>query len=85
MQITPQLSYETHQHGAAQARGEFLISTIRDANSSTTLPDRVGLYEQHGDHYHLEQVFAWNLPWFTWQRSEPCIYRLWLYRRRVIN
>ncbi|WP_449360361.1 hypothetical protein [Alishewanella longhuensis] len=22
----PQLSYETHQHGAAQARGEFLIA-----------------------------------------------------------
>ncbi|CAM5225086.1 5-methyltetrahydrofolate--homocysteine methyltransferase [Alishewanella longhuensis] len=58
----PQLSYETHQHGAAQARGEFLISTIRDANSSTTLPDRVGLYEQHGDHYHLEQVFAETCP-----------------------
>lgn len=58
----PQLSYQTHQHGAAQARGEYLLSTIRDANSSTTLPDQVGLYEQHGDHYHLEQTFTETCP-----------------------
>lgn len=58
----PQLRYQTHQHGAAQARGSYLVSTIRDANSSTTLPDKVGLYEQHGDHYHLEQTFAETCP-----------------------
>lgn len=58
----PQLTLTTHQHGAAQARGEYLLSTIRDANSSTTLPDQVGLYHQHGDHFDLEEVFAVNCP-----------------------
>lgn len=58
----PQLSYQTHQHGAAQARGEYLLSSIRDANSSTSLPESVGLYEQHGDHYHLEQTFTETCP-----------------------
>lgn len=54
----PQVSYQTHQHGAAQARGEYLLSSIRDVNSSTSLPDQVGLYHQHGDHYHLEHTFT---------------------------
>ncbi|WP_333607444.1 5-methyltetrahydrofolate--homocysteine methyltransferase [Arsukibacterium sp.] len=58
----PQLTLTTHQHGAAQARGDYLISTLRDANSSTTLPDQVALYHQHGDHFDLEEVFAVNCP-----------------------
>lgn len=58
----PQLSYQTHQHGAAQARGEYLLSSIRDVNSSTSLPESVGLYEQHGDHYHLEHTFTETCP-----------------------
>ncbi|MDR6981980.1 hypothetical protein J2X32_000588 [Rheinheimera pacifica] len=53
----PVLNYSVHMHGAAQARGEYLISTVRDANSATTLPDKVAVYEQHGDHYHQELVF----------------------------
>ena len=58
----PQLSLTTHQHGAAQARGEYLLSTIRDDNSSTTLPDQVGLYHQHDDHFDLEETFAVSCP-----------------------
>ncbi len=58
----PQLSLTTHQHGLAQPRGELLISSIRDANSSTTLPDQVGLYHQHGDHFDLEEIFAVSCP-----------------------
>ncbi len=58
----PQLTLTTHQHGAAQARGEFLISTLRDANSSTTLPDQVALYKKHGDHFDELQVFAEKCP-----------------------
>lgn len=53
----PVLNYTVNMHGAAQARGDYLISTIRDADSATTLPDKVALYEQHGDHYHEELVF----------------------------
>lgn len=51
------LHYNTNMHGAAQARGEYVLSTIRDANSATTLPDQVGLYHAHGDHFHDELVF----------------------------
>ena len=58
----PVLNYSTHMHGAAQARGEYLLSTIRDANSATTLPDQVGLYHAHDDHFHEEQVFAETCP-----------------------
>jgi hypothetical protein len=53
----PVLNYTSNMHGAAQARGDYLISTIRDAGSATTLPDKVAVYEQHGDHYHEELVF----------------------------
>lgn len=53
----PVLNYSVHMHGAAQARGDYLLSTVRDANSATTLPDKVAVYEQHGDHYHEELVF----------------------------
>lgn len=53
----PVLNYSLNMHGAAQPRGDYLLSTVRDANSATTLPDKVALYEQHGDHYHEEQVF----------------------------
>ncbi|MBZ9611500.1 5-methyltetrahydrofolate--homocysteine methyltransferase [Rheinheimera maricola] len=53
----PVLNYSINMHGAAQARGDYLISTIRDTESATTLPDKVAVYEQHGDHYHQEQAF----------------------------
>lgn len=53
----PVLNYSVNMHGAAQPRGDYLLSTVRDANSATTLPDKVAVYEQHGDHYHEELVF----------------------------
>lgn len=53
----PMLHYSTHMHGAAQARGEYALATVRDANSSSTLPDKVALYLAHGDHFHEELVF----------------------------
>ncbi|MBU1308566.1 MAG: 5-methyltetrahydrofolate--homocysteine methyltransferase [Gammaproteobacteria bacterium] len=58
----PVLHYTTHMHGAAQARGEYVLSTIRDANSATTLPDKVGLYHAHDDHFHEEMVFTETCP-----------------------
>lgn len=58
----PILQYETYMHGAAQARGEFLLSTQRDPNSATTLPDKIALYEVHGDHFHEEEVFDVSCP-----------------------
>ncbi|EGM77454.1 hypothetical protein Rhein_2487 [Rheinheimera sp. A13L] len=58
----PVLTYSTHMHGAAQARGEILVSTIRDAATASTLPDQVGIYHVHGDHFHLEQEFDMRCP-----------------------
>ncbi|WP_166839171.1 5-methyltetrahydrofolate--homocysteine methyltransferase [Rheinheimera pleomorphica] len=58
----PVLHYTTHMHGAAQARGEYVLSTIRDANSATTLPDQVGLYHAHDDHFDEERVFTETCP-----------------------
>ena len=53
----PVLNYSIHMHGAAQARGEYLISTLRDADSATTLPDKVALYHGHDDHFDEELIF----------------------------
>ena len=53
----PVLNYSTHMHGAAQPRGAYLVSTVRDANSATTLPDKVAVYHAHGDHFDEEVVF----------------------------
>lgn len=56
------LPLSTHQHGAAQARGEHLLATERDSATESTLPDRVGLYHQHGDHYDHELTFEVTCP-----------------------
>jgi hypothetical protein len=58
----PLLSYNIHMHGAAQTRGEYLISTVRDADSDSSLPDKIALYHQHGDHFDTEQVFDVSCP-----------------------
>lgn len=52
------LNYTTHMHGAAQARGEFLISTIRNPASASTLPDNVGLYKNNAGTYVEQSVFS---------------------------
>jgi hypothetical protein len=52
------LNYTTYMHGAAQARGEFLISTIRDSASASTLPDNVGLYKNNAGILEEQSVFS---------------------------
>ncbi|MFC0049350.1 YncE family protein [Rheinheimera tilapiae] len=58
----PLLQYDTHMHGAAQPRGDQLISTIRDAASSDILPDKVGVYSQTAGKFSLSQTFAPTCP-----------------------
>lgn len=50
---------DTHQHGAAQAWDDYLISTLRDVNvlPVTTAPTHVKVSERHGDHFHELQRF----------------------------
>jgi hypothetical protein len=56
------LDYSTHMHGAAQARGEYLISTIRDASTTSTLPDKVGVYKTNAGVLTEESVFTDTCP-----------------------
>ncbi|KAF7788508.1 hypothetical protein PRUB_a3199 [Pseudoalteromonas rubra] len=56
------LEYSTHMHGAAQARGEYLISTLRDSSSESILPSQIGLFHAHGDHFDSEKVFDVSCP-----------------------
>jgi len=56
------LEYSTHMHGAAQARGDYLISTVRDAATTSTLPDRVAVYRAHNGYFVDENIFSENCP-----------------------
>lgn len=58
----PLLQYDTHMHGAAQPRGDQLISTIRDAATTDTLPDKVGVYSQTAGKFSLNQTFTPTCP-----------------------
>jgi hypothetical protein len=58
----PLLQYDTYMHGAAQPRGDQLISTIRDAASSDILPDKVGVYSQTAGKFSVSQTFAPTCP-----------------------
>ncbi|MCG7537003.1 hypothetical protein [Pseudoalteromonas sp. OOF1S-7] len=58
----PVWEYSTYMHGAAQARGEYLISTLRDSSSESLLPAQVGLFHAHGDHFHADKVFDVSCP-----------------------
>lgn len=56
------LQYTTHMHGAAQARGNYLLSTVRDATTTSTLPDRVAVYRAHNGYFVDETIFSENCP-----------------------
>ena len=56
------LEYTTHMHGAAQAHGDYLLSTIRDPLTTSTLPDQVGLYKANNGFYNQQQVFTDTCP-----------------------
>ncbi len=56
----PQQSFTANMHGAAQARGEYMIATIYDTAAAAV--QQVALYHAHGDHFHEEAVFASTCP-----------------------
>jgi hypothetical protein len=56
------LEYTTHMHGAAQARGDYLISTLRDASTTSTLPDRVAVYRAHNGYFVDENILGETCP-----------------------
>jgi len=56
------LQYTTHMHGAAQARGNYLVSTVRDAATTSTLPDRVAVYRAHNGYFVDENILSETCP-----------------------
>ncbi|MDX3774634.1 5-methyltetrahydrofolate--homocysteine methyltransferase [Chromatiaceae bacterium AAb-1] len=56
----PQQVFTANMHGAAQARGEFMIATVYDTTAAAV--QQVALYHAHGDHFHEEEVFATVCP-----------------------
>ncbi|MDP2559581.1 hypothetical protein [Psychrobium sp. 1_MG-2023] len=54
--------FDTYMHGTAEIRGEFVLTTLRDSESESSLPEQVALLEVHGDHFHQEQVFETTCP-----------------------
>lgn len=54
------LSYTVNMHGVALPRGEFLFASVRgtDADSTSTLPDKVGVYHWHDGAYEEEEIFS---------------------------
>ena len=54
--------FETYMHGTAEIRGEFVLTTLRETDAQSSLPERVAVLEVHGDHFHQEQVFDTTCP-----------------------
>lgn len=54
--------FDTYMHGTAEIRGDYVLTTLRDITSESSLPEQVALLEVHGDHFHQEQVFETTCP-----------------------
>ena len=54
--------FDTYMHGTAEIRGEFVLTTLRDSEAESSLPERVALLEVHDDHFHQEQIFETTCP-----------------------
>ncbi|MCF2856129.1 hypothetical protein L1286_01470 [Pseudoalteromonas sp. SMS1] len=57
-----EIEYDTNMHGAAQARGDFTLSTIREADTHPVLPNKIALFHKHDDHFDQEKVFDAECP-----------------------
>ncbi len=54
--------FDTYMHGTAEIRGDFVLTTLRDKDAESSLPEQVALLEVHGEHFHQEQVFEETCP-----------------------
>ncbi|WP_111642915.1 5-methyltetrahydrofolate--homocysteine methyltransferase [Marinimicrobium alkaliphilum] len=63
MSATPALlEYSANQHGAAQVRSSYLLSSILDHEEESTLPNLVGVYHRHDGIYELEETLDVGCP-----------------------
>lgn len=61
------ISFDMNMHGVAEPRGDFILTTVRrdDASSTSTakiLPDQVAVYHKHGDEYEQDVIFELTCP-----------------------
>ncbi|MGB1264053.1 MAG: hypothetical protein ACPG52_14180, partial [Cognaticolwellia sp.] len=56
-QVIAEHHFDTYIHGTAEVRGDYVLTTLRDSDSESSLPNQIALLEVHGDHFHQEQVF----------------------------
>lgn len=56
------LNLPVNMHGTAEPRGDHLLTTHRDADAATTLPDRVDLYRRQGVTYQFVERFEEHCP-----------------------
>ena len=60
--LIAQHHFDTYMHGTAEIRGEFVLTTLRDNESESSLPEQVALLEVHDKHFHQEQIFETTCP-----------------------
>lgn len=61
-QVLASLTLPRAMHGTAEPRGNFLLTTYRDAGSESTLPSQVELYQRNGSGYSFVQRFEDTCP-----------------------
>lgn len=54
--------FNTYQHGTAEIRDDYVLTTLRESSAEGSLPNQVALLEVHGDHFHQEQLFIPTCP-----------------------
>ncbi|WP_076417246.1 hypothetical protein [Colwellia sp. UCD-KL20] len=54
--------FNTYMHGTAEIRGDYVLTTLRDSNTESSLPEHITLLELHNDHFHQEQTFETACP-----------------------
>jgi hypothetical protein len=54
--------FDTNIHGTAEIRNNYVLTTLRDSDSDSTLPEYVALLELHDDHFHQEEIFDISCP-----------------------
>ena len=54
------LEHSNNMHGAAQVRGDYLLSSLRDP--AQTLPNQVAVYHAHNGFYTDEQILSETCP-----------------------
>lgn len=65
------VSLDIAVHGTAEPRGEHLLVSVRDAESTGTLPDLVAVYRREGTAYRPVQTLAARCPSLHGSHSGP--------------